>query len=90
MVSIDKRLNLVVPIDRDDGTILYVHSTPLPRPVFERYVRVIAKTFAEIVTGGYSAAAGPRIAALLLNLYFNGAKGGAEEAVAAAKQADTH
>ena len=30
------------------------------------------------------------LAALLLNLYFNGAKGGAEEAVAAAKQADTH
>jgi NCS2 family nucleobase:cation symporter-2 len=30
------------------------------------------------------------LAALLLNLYFNGAKGGAEEAVAAAKQADAH
>jgi NCS2 family nucleobase:cation symporter-2 len=30
------------------------------------------------------------IAALLLNLYFNGAKGGASEAVAAAKQADAH
>jgi NCS2 family nucleobase:cation symporter-2 len=30
------------------------------------------------------------IAALLLNLYFNGAKGGADEAVAAAKQADAH
>ena len=30
------------------------------------------------------------IAALLLNLYFNGAKGGAEDAVAAAKQADSH
>jgi NCS2 family nucleobase:cation symporter-2 len=30
------------------------------------------------------------LAALLLNLYFNGAKGGAEEAVAAAKQVDSH
>ena len=30
------------------------------------------------------------VAALLLNLYFNGAKGGAEDAVAAAKQADAH
>jgi NCS2 family nucleobase:cation symporter-2 len=30
------------------------------------------------------------IAALLLNLYFNGARGGAAEAVAAAKQADSH
>ncbi len=30
------------------------------------------------------------IAALLLNLYFNGAKGGAKDAVAAAKQADAH
>ncbi len=30
------------------------------------------------------------IAALLLNLYFNGADGGSEEAVAAAKQADAH
>jgi NCS2 family nucleobase:cation symporter-2 len=30
------------------------------------------------------------LAALLLNLYFNGAKGGAAEAVAAAKQADSH
>jgi xanthine/uracil permease len=30
------------------------------------------------------------IAAVALNLYFNGAKGGAEEAIAAAKMADAH
>jgi len=30
------------------------------------------------------------LAALLLNLYFNGAKGGEEDAVAAAKLADAH
>lgn len=66
MVSIDRRLNLVVPLDNPDGTVSHVHSKPISREVFERYFDVIARTFTEIYSGGYTIYAGPRIAALML------------------------
>lgn len=65
-MNLDKRLNLVVPIERDDGVTVYMHSTPLSRAVFDQYFYVIAKTFTEIYTGGFMHNTGPRIAAKLL------------------------
>ena len=64
-ITIDKRLNLVIPVE-DGGSALYVHSTPIPRAVFKRYSKIIARTFNEIYGGGYGVIAGPRIAADLL------------------------
>jgi hypothetical protein len=62
-LRIDKRLNLVVPIE-DEGSTLYVHSMPISREVFDRYCRVIARTFRDcyVVAGN----AGVRIAANVL------------------------
>lgn len=64
-MKIDRRLNLVIPIDRADGTI-YVHSAPISRPVFEQYFKVIAQTFSAIYTQGLGFTSGPRVAAWLL------------------------
>ena len=65
-VTINKKLNLVIPIYHDDGKILYVHSAPIMRETFERYFLVLSKTFAQIFTKGLGSMVGPRVAALLL------------------------
>lgn len=66
MVKINRQLNLVIPIDRDDGTTAYVHSSPIGRPVFEANHLLIAKTFTQIFTGGLGITAGPRVCALVM------------------------
>lgn len=64
-MKINRKLNLVVPIYQGDD-VLYVHSSPIAPVIFEQYFDVIAKTYAEIYSGGYGIASGPRIAYMLL------------------------
>ena len=64
-MKIDKSLNLVFPIDREDGQV-FVHSTPISHDVFRRYYDVLAKTLAWIYQNGVSAISGPKIAAMVL------------------------
>jgi len=64
-MKIDKRLNLVVQVETGEG-VIYVHSTPVSREVFEQYFLVISKTFAAIISEGLSFISGPRVAALML------------------------
>jgi hypothetical protein len=66
MMKIDKNLNLVIPVERDDGAVIYVHSTPLSREVFEKYYLVIAKTLDRIHSNGLGNISGARIANLML------------------------
>lgn len=65
-MKISRKLNLVIEVEQDDGATLHVHSTPLARETFERYFKVIAKTFAKINGGGMGIVAGPRVCFLLL------------------------
>lgn len=65
-MKIDKSLNLVIPVSRDDGSTIYVHAAPIEPEVFTRYFLVIAKTFAAIYGEGLGPIAGPRVAAKLL------------------------
>lgn len=65
-MNFDKSLNLVIPVERDDGTTVYVHSTPLSRETFDKFFLVIAKTFSAIYTQGLGPIAGPRVAAKML------------------------
>jgi hypothetical protein len=62
---IDRRLNFVVPIKREGGTV-YVHAMPLLRETFERYAVVLAQTYGMIHGKGLGVVTGPRIAHLLL------------------------
>lgn len=64
-MKIDKRMNLVIPIERDDGPI-YVHSTPISQATFEQNFVAISRTFSRIYNEGLGVMAGPRIAALML------------------------
>lgn len=66
MITIDKRLNLVVPIIRADETKLYIHSTPIRPETFEMYHMVMAKTFSAFAQHGLDPRSGPSVAAMIL------------------------
>lgn len=63
---INKKLNLVIPIERDDGSRIYIHSAPISREVFEMYFRVMARAFADIQKLGMAVALGPKLAEISL------------------------
>ena len=65
-MRLNRKMNLVVPIDTDARGTVYVHSTPVSREVFERYFLTIAKTFSAIFQQGLGTASGPRVSMLLL------------------------
>lgn len=66
MARIDERLNLIIPVDRYDGTTIHIHATPIGREVFQKYFLVMAKAFAAIWADGLNNISGPRVAALML------------------------
>ena len=65
-MELNRKLNLVIPVETQPGVTVYVHSTPLSREVFETYYRVIAKAFTDMYAGGFNYVSGPRIAKMLL------------------------
>lgn len=65
MAKINRRLHLVVPIERERGTF-YAHATPIPTEEFQQFFLVMGKAFASIYSQGLGALAGPRVAAMLL------------------------
>ena len=65
-MKIDKNLNMIIPLERDDGSKVYVHSMPISRDVFDRNYVIIAKTFAAIYGEGLGPLSGPRICALMM------------------------
>lgn len=65
-MKIDRKLNLVIPLEREDGTSLWIHSTPVRKEVFEMYYLVLAKTFSNLSRAGLDPRSGPTIAALML------------------------
>ena len=66
-MKIDRKLNLVVPIETDSGKI-FIHSSAIAKDCFERYFKVISKAYTDIFKEGvaFTAGAGPKIAALML------------------------
>lgn len=65
-MKIDRKLNLVIPLTREDGTTLWVYSTPIRKEVFETYFLVLAKTFSALTRNGLDPRSGPSVAALML------------------------
>ena len=66
MTAINRRLNIVIPINRSDDTVLYVHSTPIMTETFEFYHMVLAKTWSGFVQNGLDPRSAPSVAALIL------------------------
>ena len=66
-MQIDRNLNLLIPVERDDGKgMAYVHVTPLSVEVFESYFMTLSKAFATLWNEGVQTLVGPRVAALVL------------------------
>jgi len=61
-MHIDESLNIVIPVDRDDGTTVHVHAAPITRECFKQYWLPLSKAFTLIYSEGLHLA-GPRIAA---------------------------
>jgi hypothetical protein len=65
-MQIDESLTITIPVDRTDGSVVYVHASPIGREVFEKFWLPLSKTFSAIYGEGLGIIAGPRIAALML------------------------
>lgn len=65
-MRLTEQITLTVPVDRADGSVIWVHATPISREVFEQHWLVLSKAFAGIYGEGLGMIAGPRIAALML------------------------
>jgi hypothetical protein len=65
-MEIDRRLNLVQPVLREDGTTLYVHSTPIRREVYEAHFLVISRMVSEMYDQGIATFMMPRLGLLML------------------------
>jgi len=63
-MEISKNLYLVMPLEREDGTKLYIHHSPVRMAVFETYYNIFARAFTQIYMGGLMS--GPRISALTI------------------------
>ena len=64
-VTIDRNLNLIIPIERDSG-LIYVHVMPLGRAAFENNFQMLARTWEALHANGISGTSAPQIAYLML------------------------
>lgn len=64
-MRIDKRLNLIIPVQRDDASEIFVHSSPITAQTFDLYFEVISATWNRLMTGGHFLT-GPLIADKML------------------------
>lgn len=51
-MKINRHLNIVIPIDRDDGTKIYVHAAPIRTETFETYYLVLSRAWSNIMQHG--------------------------------------
>lgn len=66
-MKIDRKLNLVIPIRREeDGITIYVHSMPISRAVFEDNFVLVSRAFSMMHAAGLGHFAGPRVAAMII------------------------
>jgi len=64
-MKINRKLNLVFPLETDDG-MAYIHSMPVSREVFEMNYLVLSMTFMEIYSKRLGPIMGPRVAYMVL------------------------
>jgi hypothetical protein len=66
-MRIDRNLCLVVPVEREDGSRIHVHATPISDAVFDNHYLLLAQTFTAIHKQGLGIMSGPSVAARVLN-----------------------
>jgi hypothetical protein len=65
-VTINRKLNLVIPIETDNHGKIWIHSVPLSREVFASNYMLLTRTLANLYNFGIGPAMAPRIAMLRL------------------------
>ncbi|HGJ5860622.1 MAG TPA: hypothetical protein ACHBX6_13225 [Arsenophonus nasoniae] len=65
-MKINRKLNLVVPVDLNDETSGFIHSTSISKEIFQKHVLILAKTYSFIFSENLNAISGPRVAYFLL------------------------
>lgn len=65
-MKINRKLNLVFPVEKADGSTVYLHSTPISMETFKQHFLLLSKTFSAIFSEGLAFTSGPRIAAMML------------------------
>ena len=65
-MQINRKLNLVVPIEGESGPIAYIHAMPISFDVFEAHAAVLARTYAAIYELGIGNSCGPNMAHVML------------------------
>jgi hypothetical protein len=51
-MKLDRRLNLVLSVTREDGTEMWVHHTPIRREIYEQHFLVLTKTISAMYEEG--------------------------------------
>jgi hypothetical protein len=46
-MKIDRKLNIVIPVETESKGLIYVHSTPISRDVFEQFYLELGKVFSQ-------------------------------------------
>lgn len=64
-MKINKKLNLVMPLERDDGTTFHVHSTSISIDILNQYWELAGRTMAALYSRGFGMFA-PRYALEML------------------------
>lgn len=65
-LSLNRKLNFVIPVEVDNGVTVYVHSSPIKRETFEAYYDIFGKTYTAIYSQGYGLYAGPRMTKMII------------------------
>jgi len=66
MLKIDKRLNIVLEVQRDNEPSIYVHSVPIGKEVYEANYRLITKTAVEMYGDGLAPGACARVCSMAM------------------------
>jgi hypothetical protein len=65
-ISINRKLNLVLPMEIDEHHKIYFHSMPIGKEVFEANYMLMTRTLANLYANGVGPSMAPRIARLAL------------------------
>jgi hypothetical protein len=65
-MKLDRRLNLVLSVDREDETTMWVHHTPVRVEIFDNHFLVLTKTISSMYEQGLPPPMCARIALLML------------------------
>lgn len=66
-ITINKKLNIVIPMEDDAGNEYYLHSMPLSREAFQSNWLLLSQTFASMIERGIQVTAGPRVASIVMH-----------------------